>query len=499
MSPRKRRLLVGALTAVLLLVLWPRGRRPIGPSGPDGKGAKHVIIMIGDGMGPKHIEAAEIFTQHPPPFASWLSTWTATSAARGSYDPFLAWSDFDYTGEGATDSAAAATAMFTGIKTSLGRIDVSADGSERLLCLTERARTLGMSAGAVTSVEVSDATPGAWMAHNDRRANGFAIADEGLWGDPLATGTVADSPNYGGSHGPTYPPLDVLIGGGHPGWYGGHFINAAIRDKLFRENGRPGDFTFLERQAGRTDAGSRLLAAASDPKVKRLAGLYGGLRGRMEFGLADGSGLNPENPTLTQMTQAALRVLERNPAGFILLVEGGAIDLASHDGNMDAMLGELIEFYAAIQAVVDWVDDPANDSTWDNTLVLVGADHETGYLTAGPEALSDRPLGTVDGRTLRLEKYVSGTGLRASWEDVDGSGRIDPGEKVYWCWNLTGHSNSLVPLSARGVGANLLGFYSSGRDPVRGSYLLNTDIFRIVDRVLPRRLPARQPGPAPER
>lgn len=490
---------MGALTAALLLVLWSGGRRPAGLPGLSGTGAKYVIVMIGDGMGANHVEAAERFSHEPPPFAYWLRTWAATYAARGSYDPLLAWSDFDYAGEGATDSAAAATAMFTGVKTALGRIAVSPDGSERLLCITEKARALGMGAGALTTVEVSDATPGAWMAHNDRRGNGFAIADEGLWGDPLATGTVADSPIYGGSHGPTYPPLDVLIGGGHPGWYGGHFVNRAIRDKLFRESGGPHAFSFLERQAGRTDAGSRLLSLAANPTVTRLAGLYGGAQGQMEFALADGSGLNPENPTLTEMTEAALRVLGRNPAGFVLLVEGGAIDIASHDGNMDAMLGEMMEFYAAIRAVVDWVDDPDNDSTWDNTLVLVGADHETGYLTAGPDVWPDRPLGTIDARTLRLEKSVSGTGLRASWEDADDNGRIDPGERVYWSWNLTGHSNNLVPLAARGVGANLLGYFSSGRDPIRGSYLQDTDIFRIVDRVLKRRAAERPLGRPLER
>ena len=480
----KRHLIVGALAAILLLTLW--GGISLHQRRPGTIAPRYVIVLVGDGMGANQVKAAELYSGQAAPYASWERTWTATYAARGSYDPQLAWSDFDYPTDGATDSAAAATAMFTGVKTASGRISVSEDGADRLAAIREAAP--GLSAGAVTSVEVADATPGAWMAHNDRRSNGFAIADEGLWGDPLATGTPADSPYYGGSHGPTVPPVDVLIGAGHPGWYGGHFINKAIRDRLVAENGRPGAFAFLEREAGRTDAGLRLLELAGRPTVARLAGLYGGDRGHLEFALADGSGSSPENPTLAEMTRAALEVLGRNPLGFVLLVEAGGVDLGSHDGEMNVVVGEVLGLQAAVRAVIDWVDDPDNDSTWDNTLVMVVADHETGYLTAGPEVFADRPLGPVDPRTLALEKDVAETGLRASWEDADSNGRIDPGEKVYWSWNTTGHSNSLVPLAARGRGANLLGFYSSRQDPVRGRYLDNTDIFRMVKWLLRSRV-----------
>jgi len=476
----KRRRLIGSLVAILLLLIGSGGHRSGRLFRESGAGAKYIIILIGDGLGAKHMEAAERYRRAPAPFAVWPRTWSATFAARGSYDPLLAWSDFDYAAEGAADSAAAATAMFTGLKTAIGRISVSADASRRLVSLGDNARSLGLGTGAVTSVEISDATPGAWMAHNDRRSNGLAIADEGMWGDPLATGTVRDSPFYDGSHGPTWPPFDVVIGSGHPGWHGGHFVNKAIRDKLFWESGQPGAFMFIERRPGQGDAGPRLLSAAARPSVTRLAGLFGGNEGHLDYRLADGSGSNPENPTLAEMTRAALTVLGRNPAGFVLLVEGGTIDLASHDGNMDRMLGEAFDFFAAAQTVIDWVDDPGNDSTWDNTLVLVTADHETGYLTAGPDVLPDQPLRTVDSRTLALEKSISGTGLRASWEDGNQNDRVDPGEKVYWCWNTTGHSNSLVPLYARGVGETLLGAFTSGHDPVRGGYLQNTDVFRVV-------------------
>lgn len=480
----RRSYLIIGLVAVLAVTAVFIGRflrhRP-GPARPQ---AKYVIVMIGDGMGAKHMEAAEQYRHAPAPHAAWPHTWAATYPAEGSYDPVRAWSDFAYLTKGPTDSAAAATAMFTGVKTANGRISVSADGKERLFSLSEEARDRGLAVGAVTTVEISDATPGAWMAHNDHRGNGYAIADEGFWGDPEATGTTKDSPFYGGGHGPTRPPFDVLIGAGHPGWYEGSMINQAIRDKLFRESGRPGAFYFVERRSGLKDAGRGLRDLAGRPTVTRLAGLFGGNGGHFEYRLADGSGRDPENPTLAAITLAAIDVLVRNPAGFVLLVEGGSIDLASHDGNMDRMLGEVIDFDQAVQAVEDWVDDPSNAVTWDNTLVLVTADHESGFLTAGPGLFADRPLGPVDARTLALERSVAGTELRASWDDQNHNDKIDPGERVFWSWNSTGHSNSLVPLYGRGAGSASLGFPTSGRDPVRGPYIQNTDIFRVAKSML---------------
>jgi alkaline phosphatase len=253
-----------------------------------------------------------------------------------------------------------------------------------------------------------------------------------------------------------------------------------MRDRLAAEDGSPGAFTFVERMAGQPDGGARLLAAAGDPSVLRLAALFGGAEGNLGWRLADGSGQEPENPTLAEMTSAALQVLVRHPGGFVLLVEGGAVDWAGHANQMDRMLGELLAFDEAVQVVVDWVDDPANGSSWADTLLLITGDHETGYLTASPGAFPDQLLGEVSQVTLALEKIVSGGLRRASWEDLNDDGVIDSGEPVYWAWNSGGHTNSLIPLYARGAGAVLLGGWIAGVDPVRGPYLDNTAVFAVL-------------------
>lgn len=451
--------------------------------------AKYVILMIADGWGANHIAAAQMYSGQAPPYQGWPRYWMTTYAAGGNYDPARAWTDFEYVTGGTTDSAAAATAMYAGVKTANGRISVSADGAERLFTIADKARRLGKGVGAVTSVYISHATPGAWYAHNDSRRNGYAIADEGFWGDPNTTGTPIDDSRYGGGHGPTLPPADVMIGAGHPAWSGGGYVNQAMRDRLAAESGQPGAFTFVERVAGSPDGGARLLGAAGAPTVTRLAGLFGGTGGNLDWRLADGSGYNPENPTLAEMALAALDVLARNPDGFVLMVEGGAVDWAGHANNMDRMLGEMLDFNSAVEAVIDWVEDPTNGSSWENTLVIVTGDHETGYLTAGPGVFPDQPLGEVSPRTLALEKSIAGSSRRASWEDLDGDSVIDPGEPVYWAWNSGGHTNMLIPLYAQGAGSEFFAVYATASDPVRGPFLDNTDVFKVMDAVTLNPLP----------
>ncbi|MEJ2710513.1 MAG: alkaline phosphatase [Anaerolineales bacterium] len=446
--------------------------------------AQHIILLIGDGMGANQFLAAQRYSGHTPFDASWFSSWISTYPYSGDYDPSLAWSDPAYLTSTATDSAAAATALYSGVKTSNGRINTTDDLAPRLDTISDLARQQGLAVGAVSSVYISHATPGAWIAHNDSRSNGFAIADEGLWGDPTTTGTISDTYHSGG-HGLSSPAAEVVIGAGHPDWKGGSYVSQAIRDKLAMESGLPGALRFVERQAGSPDGGVRLLNAAGGPDVQRLAGLFGGSGGNLDYRLADGSGYDPENPRLAEMTQAALSVLNRDPDGFVLMIEGGAIDWASHANQMDAMIGETLDFFDAIQAVEDWVADPGNGSDWSDSLVIVTADHETGFLTAAPDRFGDAALGEISARTLTLEKTVSSTGRRASWEDADRDALIDPGERVYWSWNSSGHTNSLVPLYARGAGASLFNDYATNSDPVRGAYLDNSNVFEVMQAVLP--------------
>uniref|UniRef100_K7FSD7 alkaline phosphatase n=1 Tax=Pelodiscus sinensis TaxID=13735 RepID=K7FSD7_PELSI len=89
---------------------------------------------------------------------------------------------------------------------------------------------------------------------------------------------------------------------------------------------------------------SDLLSAASDPSVKRLMGLFE--PGDMKYDLLRNT---TSDPSLTQMTEAAIRILSRNPQGFYLFVEGGRIDHGHHDGTAHLALTEAVEFDRAVQ------------------------------------------------------------------------------------------------------------------------------------------------------
>ena len=79
-----------------------------------------------------------------------------------------------------------------------------------------------------------------------------------------------------------------------------------------------------------------------------------------------------ENPTLSQMTSAALTVLEKNELGFYLMVEAGEVDWANHQNNIDNSIGAVFSGEDAFKTIVKWVEE---NSSWDETQLIVTADH----------------------------------------------------------------------------------------------------------------------------
>eukprot|EP01024_Parvocaulis_polyphysoides_P066449 TRINITY_DN780_c0_g1_i1.p1 TRINITY_DN780_c0_g1~~TRINITY_DN780_c0_g1_i1.p1 ORF type:complete len:180 (-),score=48.22 TRINITY_DN780_c0_g1_i1:76-615(-) len=95
-----------------------------------------------------------------------------------------------------------------------------------------------------------------------------------------------------------------------------------------------------------------------------------------------------ENPGLNDLTKAALAVLEKDSDGFWLMVEGGDIDWAAHDNNLDNLIGAMYDFEDTVQTVLDWIE--ANGG-FEETLLIVTADHDH-YLTLNenfPELLAE--------------------------------------------------------------------------------------------------------------
>ncbi len=414
---------------------------------------KNVILMISDGCGYNHIDAASIFEYGKTgtqvyeqfPIRYGMSTYSTNGWGYGAQ---RAWVDFNYVLEKTTDSAASATAMATGKKTYNGAIGVDSNRAP-IKNVVELAEELGKATGVVTSVPFSHATPAAFVAHNDSRANYAAIAEEMI----------------------LRSPLEVIMGAGHPG---------------YDENGRlksNGSFKFVGGQnlwqtllkgLAASDADGdgvadpwhliqtreqfqRLMIGATPKRVIGIAPIAETLQQQRDGDKKAAPFAVPfieTVPTLAEMTLAALNVLDNDPDGFFVMIEGGAVDWAGHHNQSGRMIEEEIDFNRAAAAVVHWVEQNSN---WDETLVIVTADHETGYLT-GPHSGTDENGAPI-------------------WNPIENRGKgILPGME----WHSGSHTNSLVPFFAKGAGSESFHQFADEIDPIRGNYLDNAEVGKAL-------------------
>ncbi|MEM6469391.1 MAG: alkaline phosphatase [Planctomycetota bacterium] len=299
-----------------------------------------------------------------------------------------------------TDSAASASSLCSGIKTYNGAINVKLDGTHVLPIARELQRDQSYMVGVVTSVPVSHATPAAAYANNVSRKDYQDIARD-LIG--LPSSAHREQPLAG---------VDVLIGGG---WGESKDADDAQGDN-FRQ-GNPylhqddirtvslpqgGSYRVVQRTEGVSGKKALMDAAqtAADNQ-ERLLGLYGVKGGHLPYSTADGR-FDPtldvtgstkyseadieENPTLADMTRAALLVLEQSIDGFWLMIETGDVDWANHANNLDNSIGAVLDGEAAFEAVMDWVDE---NNAWEYTAVIVTSDHGHYLVLDHPERVAE--------------------------------------------------------------------------------------------------------------
>lgn len=298
-----------------------------------------------------------------------------------------------------TDSASSATSLNAGIKTFNAAINIDPQGN-RVTTLAHEMQKDGYAIGVVTNVPISHATPAAVYSHNVTR-NDY----QDLTRDLLGVHSISHRED-------PMPGVDVLIG---CGWgemkeddrdkQGANFVpgNKYLADedlkKINRDNG--GKYVVVQRQP--STIGSETLRAAAEQAAsesQRLFGFFGGPGGHLPYRTADGNydptrGVSTaeryskeelsENPTLAQMTSAALTVLQKNPKGFYLMVEAGDVDWANHNNNIDDSIGAVFCGEEAFTAITQWVE--AN-SSWDETCLIVTADHGHMFVLDDPRGLT---------------------------------------------------------------------------------------------------------------
>jgi alkaline phosphatase len=431
---------------------------------------KNVIIFIGDGMGYNHVDATSIYFfgetgklifEGP----EWLKVAQATYPAivktepeivyASGYNPRAAWSDTAYLKRDYTDSGAAGTALSTGFKTYQGAIGLGVNG-DTLKHMSQLAKEIGKSAGVISSVQLSHATPAAFAAHNENRRNYEQIAHQMLLQSKLDVLMGCGHPQFNNDGSPA--ELDYKFVGGAELWNqlskGEPVTNVTLDGKIYvlpdvNGNGNPDAWTLI------TDSIEFAGIAAGNSLPKRLLGIpqvHSTLqqsRSGNDIILPYVQPLTPGIPSLEQMTIASVNVLNQNPNGFFLMVEGGAIDWAGHDNHPGRMIEEMADFVNAVTAVVEWVE---THSSWDETLVVVTSDHETGMLWGPVE--NDKVLTQVQNR---------GKGVLPGME-----------------WYSGDHTNVLVPVYTRGKGSQMYSFLADEIDPVKGPFIQNTEIAKVV-------------------
>jgi alkaline phosphatase len=281
---------------------------------------KNIIMVVADGTGPAYTTAYRYYNDDP----------TTQAIEETVFDRHLVGMASTYPARVSgyvTDSAAAATALSTGVKSYNGAIGVDVD-KKPVQTVLEYAKLSGKKTGVVVTSQINHATPASYLAHNESRKNYDAIAnsyiDEGI-------------------------KADVYLGGG---W--SYFIRD---DRNLVDEFKTAGFHYV-------DSYDQL---ANVPDNKPLLGLFGNTG--LPWSLDD---TNPQR--LSVMTKAATDQLE-NKKGFFMLVEASQVDWAGHSNDIAAAMGEMTDLATTMEYLEQYVKDHPD------TLVVMTADHSTGGLT----------------------------------------------------------------------------------------------------------------------
>ncbi len=471
-------------TALLALVLAAGLVGSAGIAGADGgrhqggdKGKiENVIYLLGDGMGRTHVTAARNryygadgrLVMEGLGSVGQVSTYAVQQGSGQPGDP-------DFAPNAVTDSASAATAWSSGVKTYNAALGVDGKGAV-VPTLMELAKKRGLRTGNVSTAEITDATPAGQMSHVLLRGcQGPAYSDAACQ-NPALTGTlptsdvrvtpVADQIARNGT-------ADVILGGGLSRF------DAADEGALEAQG-----YDVLGSPASQTVATKADLAGASATKVFALFN-----RGNLtieKYKRENPASAQAQEPDLAAMTRKAIELLSTGKKGFYLQVEGALIDKRSHANDAAQTLEEMKAFDEAVRVARDFARRDGH------TLVIVTADHECAGFNiiekgsyANAEAVS--PPANVD----------SGNPANSSTPARPSSGAKDPARSAFapatfrtpddapgvvdgspdaglWLTYLSGnHTGADVPVFAYGPGSRAL----------EGS-IDNTDLFGIVGRAL---------------
>jgi alkaline phosphatase len=449
--------------------------------------ARNVILFVGDGMGISTQTAARILEgqrRGQPGEENRLSFETF---------PYSALSKTYSWDQQTSDSAPTISAILTGYKTREGMLSVDHEtarddcdaarvAAHAKPSMLEVAAAHGRATGVVTTTRVTHATPAATYAHTPNRDwEADAHQPAGCGVKDIARQLIEASPQVRRS-------LKVVLGGGRAVFMPRQKGGADLPDPEYgtpkgqRKDGRDLTAEWLDtRGPGARYVWNKAQFDALDLRTtEHLLGLFEPSHMQYE---ADRANDKAGEPSLTDMTAAAIRLLQRHPQGFFLQVEAGRIDHGHHAGNAQRALGDAIELSNAVRKAMELTRES-------DTLIIVTADHSHVFTIAGYPHRGNDILGTVkdvpsvDGHAVEPAKdakgrpyttlgYHNGPGHRGTAERPDLS-KVDTTE-------LDFRQEAAVPLESETHGGEDVAIWARGPQAhlVRGSMEQNW-IFHVM-------------------
>lgn len=356
--------------------------------------AKNIIFVLGDGMGVSTLTAARIFVGQQK---GLLGEEYDLSFEQFPYSALIKTYNVDLQ---TPDSAGTMSALMTGVKTNEGIISLpdsvsrgvcqeSKYQSNRLPTLIDHAKSLGKSTAMVTTARVTHATPATTYAHSSDRN---WESDESMPKTAKEAGCHDIASQWVDAE---QSSLDVLLGGGRR-----HFLPKAQGGKRLDQR----DLIQGWQEKGHYVATTDELLALVESNVIKKAGDEKDLNGKFAqvtdnkpwLGLFSSSHMEyahqrpAEQPSLQQMTSAALKRLEQNNEGYALIIESGRIDHGHHAGIAYKALTETQELHETVAWLLTQVD-------LTETLIVVTADHSHTLTLAGYTTRGNPILGNVVG------------------------------------------------------------------------------------------------------
>ncbi|KAG8259026.1 hypothetical protein J6590_019503 [Homalodisca vitripennis] len=421
--------------------------------------AKNVILFLGDGMSIATVTAARIYLGQ-------LNN-------RPGEEQQLSFEKFPFTGLSKTycvdsqvaDSACSGTAYLTGVKNNIRTLGVTADVGYKdwkamqnqkfhTHSILQWAQDAGKGTGIVTTCRVTDASPAAGYSHTAYWQTDLDIKRD----YPNATG-VQDIAQQLIKNNPGQN-LKVILGGGRT-----YFIPQELQDS-YGNSGERGDgqnliHTWKTLKESKNVTTSYIsnrdqLLNLDVSSTDYVLGLFH--KGHMDYHVnADPS----QQPTLTEMTSLAIRMMQKEENGYFLFIEGGRIDHGHHENKAHIALDETVEFHKAIEMAVNMTSE-------DDTLIVVTADHAhtmtlNGYPLRGSNIFTT-VQNTRDNLTYSTLAYANGPNTHRfdlpshSQHDI----RNDSRENVNYTFPTISllssetHDGQDVGVYARGPSAHLL-------------------------------------------